>query len=54
MIKTKRQDGLAELPEPITLTAEQLKEVATKTAGAGCTVPVTLPSIIAGGIRVAQ
>jgi hypothetical protein len=55
MKATKRRHDVNCLPEPITLTPEQLKEIASETAGGcGCVVVVTQPPIIAGGIRVAQ
>jgi hypothetical protein len=55
MKRTKRRDDVDGLPEPIALTPEQLKEIASETAGGcGCVVVVTHPPIIAGGIRVAQ
>jgi hypothetical protein len=55
MARSKRRDDVIGLPEPITLTPEQLKEIASETAGGcGCVVVVTHPPIIAGGIRVAQ
>jgi hypothetical protein len=55
MKTTKRRDEVNGLPEPITLTPEQLKEIASETAGGcGCAVVVVHPPIIAGGIRVAQ
>jgi hypothetical protein len=55
MTKTKQQAELRDLPEPIVLTVDQLKEVASATAGevtqiAGGVIPV----IRAGGIRVSQ
>jgi hypothetical protein len=56
MTKTKQQQAeLPDLPEPIVLTLDQLKEVASATASgvpqvAGGCVPV----IRAGGIRVSQ
>jgi hypothetical protein len=54
MTKTKQQAESRDLPEPIALTLDQLKEVASITASgvpqiAGGTVPIK-----AGGIRVAQ
>jgi hypothetical protein len=55
MIKTKQQAEVCDLPEPIVLTLDQLKEVASSTAGE---VPQiaggVVPTIKAGGIRVAQ
>ncbi len=55
MKRTKRGDDVNSLPEPITLTPEQLKQIASETAGGcGCVVVVIQPPIIAGGIRVAQ
>lgn len=51
MTKTKRQDEIGNLPEPIALTPDQLKEIAAKTAG-GTTAALSKPIIIAGGIRV--
>jgi hypothetical protein len=54
MKRTKRQDDANGLPEPIVLDPDQLKEIATQTAGGcGCVVVVVKPPI-AGGIRVAQ
>ena len=54
MNRTKRQDDANGLPEPIVLDPDQLKEIATQTAGGcGCVVVVVKPPI-AGGIRVAQ
>lgn len=54
MTKTKQPAELRDLPEPIVLTLDQLKEVASATASevpqiAGGVVPIK-----AGGIRVAQ
>lgn len=55
MIRTKRRDDVSGLPEPVTLTPDQLKEVAAETAGGcGCVVIVVHPPITHGGIRVAQ
>ena len=55
MTRSTRRDDVSSLPEPITLTPEQLKEIASETAGGcGCVVVVVQPPIIAGGIRVAQ
>ncbi len=55
MIKTKRQEDVRGLPEPIVLTPDQIKQVANETAGGcGCVVVVVHPPIIAGGIRVQQ
>jgi hypothetical protein len=55
MTRTRRRDDVNGLPEPIMLTPEQIKQIASETAGAcGCVVVVTHPPIIAGGIRVAQ
>jgi hypothetical protein len=55
MKRTKRRDDVNGLPEPIVLTPEQVKEIASETAGGcGCVIVVTHPPIIAGGIRVAQ
>ena len=55
MKRTKRRDDVNGLPEPIVLTPEQVKEIASETAGGcGCVIVVTHQPIIAGGIRVAQ
>jgi hypothetical protein len=55
MKNTKRRDDVNGLPEPIVLSPEQLKQIASETAGGcGCVVVVTHTPIIAGGIRVAQ
>ncbi len=55
MKRTMRREDVSGLPEPITLTPDQLKEIAAETAGGcGCVVVVVHPPIIAGGIRVAQ
>jgi hypothetical protein len=52
---TNKREDVSALPEPVTLTPDQLKEIAAETAGGcGCVVVVVQPPIIAGGIRVAQ
>ena len=55
MIRTKRQDDVSGLPEPIALSPDQLEQVVTETAGGcGCVVIVVNPPTIHGGIRAAQ
>jgi hypothetical protein len=55
MARSIRRDDVSGLPEPIALTPDQLKEIASETAGgASFSLAVTQLPIIAGGIRVAQ
>jgi hypothetical protein len=57
MKRTRRHDDVSGLPEPIVLTPDQLKEIATETAGGcgcGCPVPVINPPTIHGGVKAAQ
>ena len=48
MFKTRMKEQYSDLPEPIALTAEQIKEVAAKTAG-GAAYSVLSAGIINGG-----
>jgi hypothetical protein len=55
MKRTRRHDDVSGLPEPIVLTPDQLKEIATETAGGcGCPPPVIQPPPIHGGVKAAQ
>lgn len=54
MTKTKQQAELRDLPEPIVLTLDQLKEVASTTASGVPQVAGGVVPIRAGGIRVSQ
>ncbi len=58
MKRTKRQEDVSGLPEPIALTPDQLKEVATETAGGtgdcGYINPTPLPGNIHGGLKANQ
>ena len=49
MFKMKSTDRYAHLPDPIALSAEQLKEVATQTAGGASVSATVLKGIICGG-----
>jgi len=49
MFKMKSTDRYAHLPEPMALSAEQLKEVATQTAGGLTLSSAVLAGIICGG-----
>lgn len=50
MFKMKSLDRYADLPEPMALSAEQLKEVATQTAGGGMSLATSvMAGIICGG-----
>ena len=49
MFKMKSTDRYAHLPDPIALSAEQLKEVATQTAGGASLSLSVLTGIICGG-----
>ncbi len=49
MFKMKSIDRYADLPEPIALHAEELKEVATQTAGGATLSSAMLAGIICGG-----
>ena len=54
MTKMKQQTELRDLPEPIVLTLDQLKEVASTTASEVPQVAGGILPIRAGGIRVSQ
>jgi hypothetical protein len=54
MTKTKQQADSRDLPEPIVLTLDQLKEVASNTASGVPQVSGGVVPIRAGGIRVSQ
>ena len=49
MFKMKSTDRYAHLPEPVALSADLLKEVATQTAGGAAFSAATLKGIICGG-----
>lgn len=49
MFKRKLTSQYADLPEPMALSADQLKEVATRTAGGASVSASLLKAIIAGG-----
>ena len=49
MFKSKASVRNANLPEPVALTAEQLKEVATQTAGGLSLATSVMAGIICGG-----
>jgi hypothetical protein len=54
MTKMKQQVELHDLPEPIALTLDQLKEVASSTAGEVPQIAGGLVPIKSGGIRIAE
>ncbi len=53
MLKTKTKDQSRNLPEPVALTPDQLKEIVTETAG-GLSLPQTLTVIRQGGMPALQ
>ena len=53
MTKTKQQAELHDLPEPIVLTLDQLKEVASSTAGEVPQIAGGAGPIKSGGLPVA-
>ena len=56
MTRTRQPEAVENLPEPITLTPDQIREIVTATAGGHAGVrPLVMPSIIrAGGIKAGQ
>ncbi len=54
MTKMKQQAELRDLPEPIVLTLDQLKEVASSTASGVPQIAGGAGPIKSGGIRIAE